>query len=132
MKRFYYVTFSLMILVLLILCVNAPWTQPESNSPNLHQTIGYAPVWSNTYAQIPDAHVDWNGAFAAYAGAIVFFFDCSGRDRVFLQRKTRKASHSPNKVQLSAYALKIANRTLLCGALIVATERGHVPHCGSA
>jgi hypothetical protein len=73
MNRFYYVTFSLMILGLLILCVYAPWTQPEPNTPNRHQTIGYAPVWSNAYAQIPDAHVDWNGAFAVYAGAIISF-----------------------------------------------------------
>lgn len=73
MKRFYYVTFTLMIAGLLVLCARAPWTQPEQNSPNLHQTIGYAPVWSNTYAQIPNVHVDWSGAFAAYAGAIIFF-----------------------------------------------------------
>jgi hypothetical protein len=73
MNRFYYVTFTLMIIGLLILCAHAPWTQPEPHSPNLHQTIGWAPVWSNAYAQIPGGHVDWNGAFAAYAGAIIFF-----------------------------------------------------------
>jgi hypothetical protein len=73
MKRFYYVTFTLMILGLLILCVYAPWTQPEPNSPNQHQTIGYAPVWSNAYAQIPNAHVDWSGAFAAIRGRLFSF-----------------------------------------------------------
>jgi len=62
-----------MIIGLLILCVYAPWTQPDPNSPNVHQTIGYAPVWSQAYAQTPTAHVDWSGAFAAYAAGIVFF-----------------------------------------------------------
>jgi hypothetical protein len=90
MNRFYYVTFSLMILGLLILCAHAPWAQPEPNSPNLHQTIGYAPVWSNTYTQIPDAHVDWNGAFAAYAGAIIFFSIVLGGIAYFFREKRGK------------------------------------------
>jgi hypothetical protein len=94
MKRFYSVTFTLMILGLLILCVRAPWTQPEPNSPNLHQTIGYAPVWSAAYAQIPNAHVDWNGAFAAYAGAIIFFSIVLGGIAYFFREKRGKpATH---------------------------------------
>jgi hypothetical protein len=94
MKRFYYVTFILMILGFLILCVRAPWTQPEQNSPNLHQTMGYAPVWSNTYAQIPTAHVDWSGAFAAYAGAIIFFSIVFGGIAYFFREKRGKpATH---------------------------------------
>ena len=94
MKRFYYVTFTLMILGLLILCVNAPWTQPEQNSPNLHQTIGYAPVWSTAYAQIPNAHVDWSGAFAAYAGTIIFFSIVLGGIAYFFREKRGKpATH---------------------------------------
>jgi hypothetical protein len=94
MNRFYYVTFTLMILGLLILCLHAPWTQPETNSPNLHQTIGYAPVWSNVYAQIPNAHVDWSGAFAAYAAAIIFFSIVLGGIAYFFREKRGKpATH---------------------------------------
>jgi uncharacterized membrane protein YozB (DUF420 family) len=73
MNRFYHVTLCLVIFGLAILCSYAPWTQPELNSPNTHQTIGYAPVWSSAFAEIPAAHVDWSGAFAAYAAAIIFF-----------------------------------------------------------
>ena len=51
MNRFYHVTFGLMIIGLAILCFYAPWTQPEVGSVNVHQTIGYAPVWSDTFAQ---------------------------------------------------------------------------------
>jgi hypothetical protein len=94
MNRFYYVTFSLMVLGLLILSAHAPWTQPEPGSPNLHQTIGYAPIWSNTYTQIPDAHVGWSGAFAAYAGAIIFFSIVLGGIAYFFREKRGKpATH---------------------------------------
>ena len=94
MKRFYYVTFTLMILGLLILCVHAPWTQPEQNSPNLHQTIGYAPVWSTAYAQIPNAHVDWSGAFAAYAGTIIIFsIVLGGIANFFREKRGKPATH---------------------------------------
>jgi Na+/H+-dicarboxylate symporter len=88
--RFYYVTFSLMALGLLILCLYAPWTQPVPDSPNVHQTIGYAPVWSTAFAQIPAAHVDWSGAFAAYAAAIVFFSIVLGAIAYFFREKRGK------------------------------------------
>jgi hypothetical protein len=93
MHRFYYVTFALMILGLLILCVYAPWTQPEAGG-NLHTTIGYAPVWSSAYARIPAAHVDWGGAFAAYAAGIVFFSIVLGAIVYFFRDKRGKpATH---------------------------------------
>jgi hypothetical protein len=93
MHRFYYVTFGLMIIGLLILCVYAPWTQPESGS-NLHTTIGYAPIWSKAYAQIPAAHVDWGGAFATYAAGIVFFSIVLGAITYFFREKRGKpATH---------------------------------------
>jgi hypothetical protein len=94
MNRFYRVTFTLMIIGLLILSVYAPWTQPEPNRPNVHQTIGYAPVWSKAYAQIPAAHVDWSGAFAAYAAGIVFFSIVLGGITYFFREKRGKpATH---------------------------------------
>jgi Na+/H+-dicarboxylate symporter len=94
MKRFYYVTFALMFIGLFVLCLYAPWTQPETNSPNLHQTIGYAPVWSQTFAQIPAAHVDWSGAFAAYAVAIIFFSIVLGAIVYFFrERRGKPATH---------------------------------------
>ena len=93
MHRFYYVTFALMIVGLLILCVYAPWTQPDAGR-NLHTTIGYAPVWSSAYAQIPAAHVDWSGAFAAYAAGIVFFSIVLGAIVYFFRDKRgRPATH---------------------------------------
>jgi hypothetical protein len=94
MKRFFYVTFGLMIAGLLLLCCYAPWTQPETAGANLHQTIGYAPVWSKTYANIPAAHVDWNGAFAAYAGGIVFFSIVLGAIAYFFREKRGKPAHN--------------------------------------
>lgn len=93
MHRFYYVTFALMIIGLFILGVYAPWTQPDAGS-NLHTTIGYAPVWSSTYAQTPAAHVDWSGAFAAYAAGIVFFSIVLGAIVYFFRDKRGKpATH---------------------------------------
>ena len=94
MNRFYHVTFGLMIIGLAILCFYAPWTQPEVGSVNVHQTIGYAPVWSDTFAQIPAAHVGWSGAFAAYAGAIVFFSIVFGAIAYYFREKRGKpATH---------------------------------------
>ena len=97
MNRFFHVTFSLMAIGILILCVYAPWTQPERDSPNLHQTIGYAPVWSKTFAQIPAAHVDWSGAFAAYAGGIAFFSIVLGAVAYFFREKRGKPATHRNK-----------------------------------
>lgn len=82
-----------MIAGLLLLCIYAPWTQPEQDSPNLHQTIGYAPVWSSSFAQIPAAHVDWSGAFAAYAAAIVFFSIVLGAIAYFFREQRGKSTH---------------------------------------
>ncbi|MDP9147822.1 MAG: hypothetical protein M3N22_09195 [Acidobacteriota bacterium] len=93
MNRFFYVTFTLMILGLLVLCFNAPWTQPVADSPNVHQTIGYAPVWSSNFASAPTAHVDWSGAFAAYAAAIVFFSIVLGAIAYFFREKRGKPAH---------------------------------------
>ncbi len=103
MNRFYHVTFGLMIVGLAILCFYAPWTQPELNAPNTHQTIGYAPVWSKTFAQVPAAHVDWSGAFAAYATAIIFFSIVSGRDRVFLPGAPRQACYAPAQIGVRSF-----------------------------
>lgn len=90
MNRFYHVTLGLMAVGLAILCFYAPWTQPEVNGPNAHQTIAYAPVWSTTFAQIPAAHVDWSGAFAAYAVAIIFFSIVLGAIVYFFRERRGK------------------------------------------
>jgi len=92
MNRFYHVTLGLMIVGLAILCFYAPWTQPELNSPNAHQTIGYAPVRSNAFMGIPAAHVDWSGAFAAYAAAIIFFSIVVGAIVYFFRERRGKAT----------------------------------------
>jgi hypothetical protein len=92
MNRFYQVTLTLMIVGFLILFCYAPWTQPETASPNTHQTIGYGPVWSSTFAQIPGAKVDWSGAFAAYALAIVFFSAVLGGIAYFFREKRGKSA----------------------------------------
>jgi hypothetical protein len=99
MNRFYHLTFALMILGLVILGFYAPWTQPEVGSANTHQTIGYAPVWSKTFAGIPAAHVDWNGAFAAYAAAIIFFSIVIGATAYFFREKRGK--HETHRIKSS-------------------------------
>jgi hypothetical protein len=90
MNRFYHVTLTLMAIGFLLLCWHAPWTQPESSAVNLHQTIGYAPVWSSTFAQIPNAKVDWSGAFAWYGLAVVFFSSVLGGIVYFFREKRGK------------------------------------------
>jgi hypothetical protein len=51
-------------------------------------------VRSNAYAQIPSAHVDWSGGFAAYAGAIIFFSIVLGGIAYFFREKRGKpATH---------------------------------------
>ncbi|GAC1702845.1 MAG: hypothetical protein NVS9B4_09210 [Candidatus Acidiferrum sp.] len=55
-----------------VLCFYAPWTQTQPGDSNTHATIGYAAVWSRTYAQVPGTHVD-GLAFSVYSGAILFF-----------------------------------------------------------
>ena len=97
MNRFFHVTFALMFIGLLILCFYAPWTQPENDGLNLHQTIGYAPVWSKKFAQIPAAHVDWSGAFAVYAGGIVFFSIVLAAVAYFFREKRGKPSTHRSK-----------------------------------
>ena len=87
MKHFFRVTFTLMILGLLVLCIYAPWTQPGMPGADRHETIGYAPIWSSTYSQASGAHVDWNGAFALYAGLIVFFSIVAGGIAYFFREQ---------------------------------------------
>jgi hypothetical protein len=91
MKRFYQVTFTFLILGFLILFCYAPWTQPEAPGVNLHQEIGHGPVWSSTFAAIPGAKVDWSGAFAWDAVAIVFFSAVFGGIAYFFREKRGRA-----------------------------------------
>jgi len=36
-----------------------PWEKVHPNDASLRQAIGYAPLWSHRFADIPGAHVDW-------------------------------------------------------------------------
>lgn len=46
-----------------------PWEKVHPNDPSLRQAIGYAPLWSHRFADVPGAHVDWT-SFAVNVAVI--------------------------------------------------------------
>lgn len=36
----------------------APWQQVHPSDPSLRVSLGYAPIWSSRFADIPGAHID--------------------------------------------------------------------------
>ena len=57
------VTLPLACIGMAILCFAAPWKQVHPADPILARSLGYAPLWSRKFAQIPDAQVDSNQLF---------------------------------------------------------------------
>jgi hypothetical protein len=72
MKTFYRVTLLAFIIGLAILCGFVPWTTTPAGSTAAHDAVGYAPIWSQRFATVVGARVDY-GAFALLAGAVAFF-----------------------------------------------------------
>ena len=86
MKTFYNVTLFFFALGILILCCLAPWTPTPTGSASVHQSLGYAPVWSAKFAAVPGARVD-GGAFAILAGVVAFFSIVIGAVAYFFRGK---------------------------------------------
>jgi len=93
MKTFYNVTLFCFALGLVILCCDSPWTLTPVGSPYSHVVLGYAPVWSGKFSNVPGARVDWS-AFALLAGGVGFFFDCGWGFSVFLSGEARAGKGS--------------------------------------
>jgi hypothetical protein len=72
MKTFYRVTLLAFVIGLALLCIFAPWTTTPAGSAAAHDAVGYAPIWSQRFAAVPAARVDY-AAFAMLAGAVAFF-----------------------------------------------------------
>jgi hypothetical protein len=72
MKTFYRVTLLAFLIGLAILSCFAPWTTTPSDSPDAHNALAYAPIWSQHFASVPGARID-TGALALLAGAAAFF-----------------------------------------------------------
>jgi len=67
MKTFYRVTLLAFVIGLVLLCCLVPWTTTPAGSSAAHDAVGYAPIWSQRFADVPGARVDY-GAFALLAG----------------------------------------------------------------
>ena len=72
MKTFYRVTLLAFVIGLAVLSCFVPWTTAPAGSSAAHDAVGYAPIWSQRFADVPGARVDY-GAFALLAGGLAFF-----------------------------------------------------------
>jgi hypothetical protein len=91
MKTFYGVMIFCFVVGVIIVLVYAPWTSTPVNSPGVHTSLGYAPVWSSQFAAVPGARVDTGGvgilvAIVAFfsiviGGSAYFFRGNHGRER---------------------------------------------------
>jgi hypothetical protein len=72
MKIFQSVGFFAFLIGMAILCFFAPWTSTPAGSSAAHDSLGYAAIWSQRFATVMGARVDW-GAFAILAGVVAFF-----------------------------------------------------------
>lgn len=86
MKTFYNVTLGCFVLGVVILLFCAPWTLTPAGSPYTHVVLGYAPVGSERFTNVPGARVDW-GAFALMAGGVGFFSIVIGASAYFFRDK---------------------------------------------
>jgi hypothetical protein len=41
----------------------APWERVHPVDASLREALGYAPLWSHKFSEVPGAHIDWS-AFA--------------------------------------------------------------------
>jgi hypothetical protein len=86
MKTFYNVTLICFVLGLVILSFYAPWTLTPAGSPYTHVVLGYAPIGSARFTNVPGARVDW-GAFGLMAGGVGFFAIVIGASAYFFRAK---------------------------------------------
>jgi hypothetical protein len=86
MKTLYQATFFAFLIGLIILCCLAPWTSTPASSSAPHNSLGYAPIWSQHFTYVPGARVD-PGAFAILAGVVAFFSIIVGAAAYFFRNK---------------------------------------------
>jgi hypothetical protein len=86
MKTLFSVTFVTFVIGLAILCFFAPWTMTPAGSSAVHDSLGYAAIWSQQFAALPGARVD-SGAFAMLAGVVLFFAIVIGAAAYFFRGK---------------------------------------------
>jgi hypothetical protein len=86
MKTFYNVTLVCFALGLAIILFYAPWTLTPVGSPYTHVVLGYAPIGSEKFTNVPGARVDWGG-FALMAGGVGFFAIVIGASAYFFRDK---------------------------------------------
>ena len=86
MKTLFGVTFFAFALGMGFLCWFAPWTSTPAGSSAAHDSLGYAAIWSHTYAAVPGARVD-PGAFAMLSGVVLFFAVVIGASAYFFRNK---------------------------------------------
>jgi hypothetical protein len=86
MKTFYNVALFFFVLGLVIVACYAPWTSTPAGSPYTHVVLGYAPIWSGKFLNVPGARVDWGG-FALLAGGVGFFSIVIGASAYFFRGK---------------------------------------------
>jgi hypothetical protein len=72
MKIFQSVGFFAFMIGMAILCFFAPWTSTPAGNSAAHDSLGYSAIWSQRFATVAGARVDW-GAFAILAGVVAFF-----------------------------------------------------------
>lgn len=86
MKTFYNTTLICFALGVAILLFYAPWTLTPAGSPYTHIVLGYAPIGSEQFTNVPGARVDW-AAFAVMAGGVGFFAIVIGASAYFFRAK---------------------------------------------
>jgi hypothetical protein len=85
MKTFYGVMISCFLLGMAIVSFHAPWTASLSGS-GAPSPIGYAPIWSGTFANIPGAHVE-RSALGILTAIVAFFSIVIGGSAYFFRGK---------------------------------------------
>jgi hypothetical protein len=86
MKIFQSVGFFAFLIGMAILCFFAPWTSTPAGSSAAHDSLGYAAIWSQRFAAVAGAKVDW-GAFAILAGVVAFFAVVIAASAYFFRNK---------------------------------------------
>ncbi|HEX3119774.1 MAG TPA: hypothetical protein VHP80_11825 [Candidatus Acidoferrum sp.] len=86
MKNFYNVTLLCFALGVAGLLFRAPWTMTPAGSAYTHVVLGYAPVASEKFANVPGARVDW-GAVTLMAGGVGFLSIVIGASAYFFRAK---------------------------------------------
>jgi hypothetical protein len=86
MPTFYRVTLIVLLLGWAVLAFFVPWTSTPVGSPDAHNSLGYAALWSHQFASTPGARVDL-GALLVLGGVVAFFAIVIGASAYFFRNK---------------------------------------------